>query len=49
MVLDLYQLPFSAPCRSVMMVGKILGLDINTKPLDLMQGEHLKPEFLKVS
>uniref|UniRef100_T1JQA5 Uncharacterized protein n=4 Tax=Tetranychus TaxID=32263 RepID=T1JQA5_TETUR len=49
MVIELYQLPFSAPCRQVMMVGKILNLPIETKPLDLMQGEHLKPEFLKIN
>ncbi|XP_015793544.1 glutathione S-transferase 1-like [Tetranychus urticae] len=49
MVLELYQLPMSAPCRQVMMVGKILNLSFDTKPLYLMKGEHLQPEFLKIN
>ncbi|XP_015784346.1 glutathione S-transferase 1-like [Tetranychus urticae] len=49
MVIELYQIPFSAPCRQVRMVGKILNIPIETKPLDLMKGEHLKPEFLKIN
>lgn len=48
MVLDFYYLPASAPCRSVQMVAKAVGVELNCKYLDLMSGEHLKPEFIKV-
>uniref|UniRef100_T1JQA3 GST N-terminal domain-containing protein n=1 Tax=Tetranychus urticae TaxID=32264 RepID=T1JQA3_TETUR len=47
MVIELYQLPYSAPCLQVRMVGKILNIPIETKHLDLEKGEHLKPEYLK--
>jgi glutathione S-transferase len=49
MPIDHYYIPFSAPCRSVIMTADILGIELNNKPLDLMNGEHLKPEFVKVS
>nr|AIR95622.1 GST D4 [Tetranychus cinnabarinus] len=49
MVIELYQLPYSAPCLQVRMVGKILNIPIETKHLDLEKGEHLKPEFLKIN
>lgn len=31
------------------MVAKAVGVDLNLKVLNLQAGEHLKPEFLKVS
>nr|AIR95621.1 GST D3 [Tetranychus cinnabarinus] len=49
MVIELYQLPLSSPCRQVLMVGKILNLPIQIKTVHLMKGEHLKPEFLKMN
>lgn len=49
MPLDLYYVPGSAPCRSVMLAAKAIGVDLNLKLLDLMKGEHLTPEFIKVS
>ena len=47
--MDFYYLPGSAPCRSVIMTAKALGLDLNKKLLNLQAGEHLKPEFLKIN
>uniref|UniRef100_A0A182W359 glutathione transferase n=1 Tax=Anopheles minimus TaxID=112268 RepID=A0A182W359_9DIPT len=47
--MDFYHLPLSAPCQSVRLVAKALGLHLNLKELDLMNGEHLKPEFLKIN
>uniref|UniRef100_A0A1L8E4W9 glutathione transferase n=1 Tax=Nyssomyia neivai TaxID=330878 RepID=A0A1L8E4W9_9DIPT len=47
--MDLYYLPGSAPCRSVLLCGKALGIDFNLKQLNLMAGEHLKPEFIKIN
>lgn len=48
MTIDLYQLPGSSPCRTVRLVAAALGVKLNLKPCDLMKGEHLKPEYLKV-
>jgi glutathione S-transferase len=48
MPIDLYQLIGSAPCRSVRLAAAAVGVDINLKHTDLMAGEHLKPEFIKV-
>ncbi|XP_055700192.1 glutathione S-transferase 1-like isoform X2 [Phlebotomus papatasi] len=49
MTIDFYYLLPSAPCRSVLLCGKALGLEFNLKEMDLMGGDHLKPEFLKVN
>lgn len=48
MPIDLYYLGGSAPCRSVLLAAKAVGVDLNLKTVDLMKGEHLTPEFLKV-
>ncbi|KAK2588572.1 hypothetical protein KPH14_006346 [Odynerus spinipes] len=45
MSLDLYYMPFSAPCRAVMLTAEALGLSLNLKQIDLFAGEHLKPEY----
>ncbi|XP_035773843.1 glutathione S-transferase 1-1-like [Anopheles albimanus] len=47
--MDFYYLPLSAPCQSVMLVAKALGLQLNLKELNLFTEEHLKPEFLKIN
>ncbi|XP_025830753.1 glutathione S-transferase 1-like [Agrilus planipennis] len=49
MPIDLYYLPGSAPCRNVLLTAKAIGVDLNLKHLDLMKGEHLTPEFLKIN
>lgn len=49
MPVDLYWLPGSAPCRSVLLAAKALGVEVNTKVVDLMKGEHMTPEFLKMN
>ncbi|XP_051167544.1 glutathione S-transferase 1-like [Leptopilina boulardi] len=49
MTIDLYQLPGSSPCRTVRLVAAALGVKLNLKPCDLMKGEHLKPEYLKMN
>ncbi|XP_043065165.1 uncharacterized protein LOC108087889 [Drosophila ficusphila] len=46
---DFYYLPGSAPCRSVIMTAKAVGVELNKKLLNLQAGEHLKPEFLKIN
>ncbi|XP_054711350.1 uncharacterized protein LOC129220940 [Uloborus diversus] len=49
MAIDLYQVPLSAPCRSVMMTANHLGVKLNLKYTDLFAKEQLKPEFLKMN
>lgn len=49
MTIDLYYLPGSSPCRAVLLAAKATGVELNLKFLDLMKGEHLTPEFIKVS
>ena len=49
MSFDLYYVPRSAPCRSVLLVGKELGIEFNLKLVNLTEKEQLKPEFLAVS
>jgi len=49
MSLDLYYIPASAPCRSVLAVGKELNLEFNLKLVNLMEKEQLKPEYLAIN
>jgi len=49
MSIDLYYTPLGAPSRAVMMTAKMVGVKLNLKTVDLMAGEHLKPEFLKLN
>lgn len=48
MGLDLYYVPGSPPCRAVLLTAKALNLTLNLKLVNLHDGEHLKPEYLKV-
>ncbi|CAL7937519.1 unnamed protein product [Xylocopa violacea] len=49
MPIDFYQLPGSAPCRAVALAAGALGVNMNYKMVNLMNGEHLKPEFIKMN
>jgi len=49
MTIDLYLMPASGPCRGALMVAKELDIPVNLKNVDLMKGEHLTPEFLKMN
>merc|ERR1711921_5603 len=42
-------MPLSAPCRSVMLTAKAVGLDLNLKVLDLFAGDQMKPEFVAIN
>ena len=48
MPIDFYYVPGSGPCRSVRLVAAAVGVDLNLKHTDLITGENLKPEFIKV-
>uniref|UniRef100_A0A0K8S887 Glutathione S-transferase 1 n=1 Tax=Lygus hesperus TaxID=30085 RepID=A0A0K8S887_LYGHE len=46
---DFYYFPPSPPCRLVMMAAAALKVDMNMKMIDLMKGEQLTPDFLKIN
>nr|XP_042905060.1 glutathione S-transferase 1-like isoform X2 [Parasteatoda tepidariorum] len=49
MTIDLYYHPASGPTRAVLMTAKCLGVDLNLKYVDLLAGEQMKPEYLKMN
>ncbi|XP_076301000.1 glutathione S-transferase D1 [Lasioglossum baleicum] len=49
MTIDFYQMPTSSPCRAVALTAAAIGLQLNPKNVNLMAGEHLKPEYLKIN
>ncbi|KAL3277731.1 hypothetical protein HHI36_013072 [Cryptolaemus montrouzieri] len=49
MTIDFYYIPASAPCRTVLLTAKALGVELNLKLTDLMKGEHLTPEFIEIN
>lgn len=49
MSVDLYYVPASAPCRSVLLAANAVGVKLNLKLLNLLKGEQLTPDFLKIN
>ena len=49
MTIDFYYMPLSAPCRSVLLTAKALDVELNCKLTNLLNGEHMTPEYLAVS
>ncbi|XP_016953916.1 glutathione S-transferase 1-1 [Drosophila biarmipes] len=48
--MDLYYTPGSAPCRSVLMTAKALGVAFDKKTIiNTRAGEQFKPEYLKIN
>jgi len=45
---DFYYMDLSAPCRAVMLAAKTIGVQLNLKPTNIMAGEQMTPEYLKV-
>ena len=44
----LYMMEVSAPCRTVMLAADLAGVQLEWKHIDWANGEHLKPDVLKV-
>lgn len=44
----LYYIDASPPSRSVLLTAAAIGLELDLKVVDLMNGEQLTPEFIKV-
>lgn len=49
MAIDLYYRPGIAECHAIQMTAKTIGVDLNLKLVNLEAGEHMTPEFLRVS
>ncbi|XP_062124117.1 glutathione S-transferase D1-like [Drosophila sulfurigaster albostrigata] len=47
--MDFYYSPLAATCRSILMIGKALGLEFNKIEINVAKEEHLKPEFAKLN
>jgi len=47
--IEVYGMTASAPCRIVTMTAECLGLEYDFKKVDLMAGDHMKPEFLAMN
>ncbi|KAH8382069.1 hypothetical protein KR009_001653 [Drosophila setifemur] len=47
--MDFYYMAGSSGCRTVLMVAKALGLELNKKLVNTMEGDQMKPEFLKLN
>ncbi|XP_063634733.1 glutathione S-transferase D7-like isoform X2 [Cydia splendana] len=47
--IKLYYLPPSPPCRAVMMLARVMGLDLDLVLTNIMEGQHMTPEFLKMN
>lgn len=39
----------SPPCRSVLLLGKMLKIDFDLRVVNILEGDHLKPELAAVS
>ncbi|XP_062547678.1 glutathione S-transferase 1-like [Armigeres subalbatus] len=46
---QLYTAKLSPPGRAVEMTAKALGLELDIHPINLIAGDHLKPEFVKMN
>lgn len=49
MTIDLYYMPAGPTSRAIQMTAKAIGVELNLKLVNLQNGEHLQPEFIKVS
>eukprot|EP00099_Drosophila_melanogaster_P016144 NP_525114.1 glutathione S transferase D7 [Drosophila melanogaster] len=47
--LDLYNFPMAPASRAIQMVAKALGLELNSKLINTMEGDQLKPEFVRIN
>ena len=48
MTIDFYYLPRSPPCFAVRLTAAVIEINLNLKNCEILKGEHMTPEFLKV-
>lgn len=46
--MNLFYLPPSPPCRAVLLLIRVLGIDVNLKTMNILEGDHLRKDFLEV-
>jgi len=44
----LYYLPPSPPCRTVLLLAKMLNIEFDLRAINVLEGDHMKPEFVQV-
>lgn len=44
----LYYFPPSPPCRSVLLLGRMIGIDFDLRSVNVLEGEQLKPDYVQV-
>merc|ERR1712113_1233935 len=49
MPVTIYGPKLSAPVRIALMTCEAMGIEYETKNIDLMKGEHMTPEYLKIN
>lgn len=47
--ITLYYMPVSPASRAVVLVAKAIDIDLDLREIDISRGEHMTPEYLKVS
>ncbi|KAH8383414.1 hypothetical protein KR009_008474 [Drosophila setifemur] len=47
--MDLYNFPGAPASRAIQMTAKALGVELNSKFINTMEGDQLKPEFVKIN
>ncbi|XP_075148972.1 glutathione S-transferase D7-like isoform X2 [Haematobia irritans] len=45
----LYYLPPSPPCRTILLLAKMLELQLDLKIINVLEGEQMKPDFLEMN
>lgn len=45
----LFYYPLSAPCRAVLLLGRLMNIEFDLKIVDITKGENLLPQFIKVN
>ena len=49
MTIEIHAMPGSAPSRIAHMTAEVLGIDYKYVLCDLQEGDHFKPEYLKIN
>lgn len=44
----LYYTPASPPCRTILLLGKMLDIQFELKAVNVLENEHMKPDFVQV-
>lgn len=45
----LYYMPPSPPCRSILLLAKMLNIDLDLKLVNILEGENLKQDFVEIN